>query len=450
MKYSRKALAILLCAGLAASALAGCGKSNSGTSENAGDGKTGETVKLIWFTEQMDDVQHARWMKYVVTPFNEANPGYEVEISATADYEQVLKVQMAAKNGPDICNMGGPTITSEYVKGDKVLDLTNYVTESGLDQVIFQWALDSCKVDGKIYSIPNSYEALMLWYNIDMFEENGWTAPTNYEELKSLCNAIQEKNLIPIAFGTSDFKAINEQFVSVAFADYAGRDNVVKALNGEMKWTDPIFQDSIDCLNTMWQNGWINDKKSHAISDEDSNALFYSQQAAMRMTGTWQLGTYANQIKDFKYDAVPFPSLREGVPPTLPLGAGGVIAINANTKYPDVCWKFIQSMFDNKELHAQAVAEGAQTLPMDIPEELYPDTMNPVDKTIIGMLEETQKDLSAAGHVMWTYWPAETRQYMMDNIEKIYLGELTSKEYLEKTQEIFDKELADGKVPVVS
>ena len=44
MKYSRKALAILLCAGLAASALAGCGKSNSGTSENAGDGKTGETV----------------------------------------------------------------------------------------------------------------------------------------------------------------------------------------------------------------------------------------------------------------------------------------------------------------------------------------------------------------------------------------------------------------------
>ena len=66
------------------------------------------------------------------------------------------------------------------------------------------------------------------------------------------------------------------------------------------------------------------------------------------------------------------------------------------------------------------------------------------------MLEETQKDLSAAGHVMWTYWPAETRQYMMDNIEKIYLGELTSDEYLEKTQEIFEKELADGKVPAVS
>ena len=51
---------------------------------------------------------------------------------------------------------------------------------------------------------------------------------------------------------------------------------------------------------------------------------------------------------------------------------------------------------------------------------------------------------------MWTYWPAETRQYMMDNIEKIYLGELTSDEYLEKTQEIFEKELADGKVPAVS
>ncbi len=331
MKNFKKVLALLLCAGMAASALAGCGEKNNDTSGAAG-GKDGEAVKLIWFTEQMDDIQHERWMKYVVTPFNEANPGYEVEISATADYEQVLKVQMAAKNGPDICNMGGPTITSEYVKGDKVLDLTDYVTESGLDKVIFQWALDSCKVDGKIYSIPNSYEALMLWYNVDMFEENGSEPPTTYEELETLCNAIQDKGLIPIAFGTSDFKAINEQFVSVAFADYAGRDNVVKALNGEMKWTDPVFKSSIDCLNTMWQNGWINDKKSHAISDEDSNALFYSQQAPMRMTGTWQLGTYANQIQDFEYSAVPFPSLRDGVPPTLPLGAGGVVAINANTK----------------------------------------------------------------------------------------------------------------------
>ena len=123
MKNFKKVLALLLCTGMAASALAGCGEKNNDTSGAAG-GKDGEAVKLIWFTEQMDDIQHERWMKYVVTPFNEANPGYEVEISATADYEQVLKVQMAAKNGPDICNMGGPTITSEYVKGDKVLDLT--------------------------------------------------------------------------------------------------------------------------------------------------------------------------------------------------------------------------------------------------------------------------------------------------------------------------------------
>ena len=243
----KKVIGLILTLALTAGMLAGCGNGNGNNdeestdiSENVSGGGTdasgeaeqeasGEKKKLIWFTEQMDDSQYAKWMKYVVTPFNESHPDIKVEISATADYEQVLKVQLAANGGPDICNMGGPSITSEYVDGNKILDLTEYVQNSGLDKKIFKWALDSCKVDGKIESVPNSYEALMLWYNKDMFEANGWKVPETYEDLKSVCEEAQSKGIIPIAFGTSDFKALNEQFVGVALCAYAGRENVKKS-----------------------------------------------------------------------------------------------------------------------------------------------------------------------------------------------------------------------------
>ena len=175
----KKVISFILILALAAGMMIGCGKSEEGAADNTVVKETdseegtdaaeeavqetpGEKKKLIWFTEQMDDSQYAKWMEYVVTPFNESHPDIEVEISATADYEQVLKVQLAANGGPDICNMGGPTITSEYVEGDKILDLTEYVENAGLDKKIFKWALDSCKVNGNIYSVPNSYEALML------------------------------------------------------------------------------------------------------------------------------------------------------------------------------------------------------------------------------------------------------------------------------------------------
>lgn len=463
----KKVISFILILALAAGMMIGCGKSEEGAADNTVVKETdseegtdaaeeavqetpGEKKKLIWFTEQMDDSQYAKWMEYVVTPFNESHPDIEVEISATADYEQVLKVQLAANGGPDICNMGGPTITSEYVEGDKILDLTEYVENAGLDKKIFKGALDSCKVNGKIYSVPNSYEALMLWYNVDMFEENGWKVPETYEELKTVCEDAQDKGIIPIAFGTSDFKAINEQFVGVALCAYAGRENVKKALNGEMKWTDPVFQEAITTLNDMWQAGWINDKKSHAISQDDGYSLFYNQSAAMAMTGTWSLGTFAEQIQDFKYGAVAFPSLKDGVPPTLCMGAGGVIAINANTKYPDECFEFINFLFNNDELQAQAVSNGLQPLPYDMDESLYSSDMNEVDKEVLSTLENSQSNLESAGFVMWTYWPAETRQYMMDNIENVYLGNLTVEDYLEKTQSIFEKEFESGKLIPVS
>lgn len=232
-----------------------------------------EKINLVWFTEQMDDVEVERTMKYIIEPFEEKYPNIHIELSPTADYEQVLKVQLSAKGGPDICNMGGPTITAEFVSANKILDLTSYVEECGMDKQMFTWALDSCRVNGSIYSLPNSYEALMLWINNDMFAEKGWTVPTNWEEMQAFCEAAMNEGIIPMAFGTSDFTAINEQFVSIAFACYAGRDNVVKALKGELPWTDQIFVDSINCLKDMWQKGWISDKKSHAISDNDASAL---------------------------------------------------------------------------------------------------------------------------------------------------------------------------------
>lgn len=455
----RKFISLVLCVLLLATLIAGCssdtttttsGEQNQTTEpgETSGSGSD-EDVTIVWFTEQQDDAELALNMKYRVEPFQDAFPNIKIEVAPTADYDQVLKIQLASGGGPDLLNIGGPSSTMPYVAGDKLVDLTDMVQESGLEDIIFDWALDSCYINDRLYSIPNSYEALLLWYNMDMFAEKGWEVPTNYEELEVICNEAQELGLTPISFGTSNFKAINEQFVSVALANFAGRDNVKKALEGDLDWTDPLIVDSIATLNDMWQKGWINDKKSHAITSDDGYALFYSQQAPMTMTGTWMITGFMTQITDFEYDAAVFPSLREGVPPTVPLGAGGVFAINAASEYQEECFEVIKFWFENVDLHAQSVAEGLQPFPRDIPESAFPAEFDPTNKGIFNLLEDAQADMSSAGHVMWTYWPAETRVYMMDNIEKVYLGSLTVEEYLEESQRLFQKELEAGNLPVV-
>jgi raffinose/stachyose/melibiose transport system substrate-binding protein len=459
----KKIISLVLCIMLMATLLMACSSKDSSNEipkdepkqetakedSKQEEAKSGEQVTIDWFMETMDDESKANFEKYIINPLAEKLPHIKVNYQPTADWNQVLKVQMAAGQGPDFFALDGPTVASEYAASGRILDLTPYVGKYGWDKIIFPWALDSCKIAGTIYSIPNSYEALVLWYNEDMFKENGWEMPKTFGQLEKIAKEGQSKGIIPFAFGTSNFKPANEWFISIALANYAGGDAVKKALLGEAKWTDEPIKGSIAILDKMWKDGWLNDRNAHSISLDDSYALFSQKKTSMKMEGTWLYSTFLEQKPDFKWNVGIFPSLKDGTPQTLPLAIGGVWAVNSDTKYPDECAEIINFMYTTPERYAKHVEEaGAQTLPMDIPANLFTDAMSPIQKSMIQMLSDAQKS-GDVGYCMWTFWPPETRNFMIENIEKVFMDKMSIDKYLSGTQEVFDKEKAAGKVPII-
>lgn len=461
----KRVISIFLCVVLVGALLAGCGgkkeAANSASAateqkkEEAGNGenkeaKGPETVTVSWFTESMDDATLANFKKYTLEPMAAKLPHIKIDHQPTADWNQALKVKMAAGEGPDLFNMDGPTVAAEYAAANRMKDLSPYVAKYGWDKIIFPWALDSCKVNGKVFSIPNSYEGLVLWYNADMLQANGWEAPKTYSDLEKIANDSRSKGLMPFVFGSSNFKPANEWFFSVVLTNYCGKEAMKKVLTGEAKWTDEPYKGAISLLVKMWQDGWINDKKSHSISTDDSNALFLQEKAPLKMEGTWLYGFLSTQ-KDmkFKYDMALFPSLKEGINQTLPLALGGCYGVSSNSKYADQVAEVINWLYTDVEAHAKAVEEGGtQTFPINIPDNLFTDKMNPVQKKMIKLLVDAQTS-GDVGYCSWTFWPPETRNYMIDNIEKLFLNSMTVDEYLKNTQEMFDKEKAAGKLPSI-
>ena len=51
------------------------------------------------------------------------------------------------------------------------------------------------------------------------------------------------------------------------------------------------------------------------------------------------------------------------------------------------------------------------------------------------------------GYTTWTFWPPATEDYLIHGIEQVWLGQISTEDYLKKMQEIFAKEMAEGKVP---
>jgi len=63
------------------------------------------------------------------------------------------------------------------------------------------------------------------------------------------------------------------------------------------------------------------------------------------------------------------------------------------------------------------------------------------------VLEEAQEN-DMIGYCSWTFFPSETRIYMNENTDALFLDMLTVDQYLAKAQETIDAAIAAGTVPV--
>ena len=408
-----------------------------------------EMITINWMIENRSENELDGFQKCVIEPFEAEFPNIKINLIPTADTRNVLRVQLSAGQGPDLCCLDGPTDAQELFAAGRLMDLAPYYEKYGWSEILADWAENTVKAGDAYAGIPIEVEAMWLWYNTDLFAEYGWEVPTTYEELVAICEASMENGYTALAFGNSNAISDIDHWLSTAYNLYAGVEDLKAALRGEKKWTDDTLKGSIQILNDMWQAGYINDKQSYAVSNDDARTLFYSGMATMKMEGSWLYGMLLSNA-EVNYAVDMFPKLRDDVDYALPMGLGGAWGVNAaaSPEVADACAELINFMLTRTDLHIeQMINHGLNPLPIDLPIEAFPEGTDPCLLKMIEGLNEAQANLESSGLVLWTFFPPELRQWQIDNMDKVFLGEMTVDEFCEGTQEVFDKCLANGTVP---
>ena len=176
---------------------------------------------------------------------------------------------------------------------------------------------------------------MVVYYNTDVFEANGWEKPETLDELIAVCSDAQAKGLIPFSFGNSDYQGAVDWLYSTFLSCYAGPDAMKEALEGKRSWTDPEVRGGIDEMVDWWQKGYIGDKKSQALTGDDMVSLFASGKAAMMIDGTWASNSLITTYPDCNWDVEVMPEIHDGTGRILPLATGGCFAINKSCKDPE-------------------------------------------------------------------------------------------------------------------
>ena len=390
-------------------------------------------------------------IKNITEPYGETGTAI-VKATKQPNNWDATRTALAGGGGPDLVGTPGPSFAFELAKAGQLVALDGYAVSQGWSDTFFPWALSLGLVEGKLYSIPNEVETLVLYYNKTLFEANNWTAPSTIDELMTLAQTIDDAGIIPFAHANQEWKGANEWFVGEMFNQIAGPAAVYAALTGTGKFTDPPFVEAVNYINTMQQNGWFMGglDRYYTTTFSDASAAFGMGEAAMKIEGTWWIADAAlffgaDAGNDNDWDWVPVPS-KDGTP-KFDLGIGSTQSININSKSPDQVAEFL-TFFYSAESQATMLLDCALApAPVTIPAEM----LTGLDARYAAILQALN-DASTSnnyGYTTWTFCPPKTEQIIIDNIEKVWAGDMTAEEYLQSIQDQFDQEFAAGDIPPI-
>ena len=431
---------VLVCLLVIMIVLASCGKKADPASDSI-------TVTVMW--QQLNDRNIENWNKYMIGPFQEAFPNIRIDFQPTPNWMDAIRVQLSAGRGPDMF-MTEAAEPFEFFLGGRLLDLTNYVKKYNWDGLIFGWALKQFNTNGVQFAIPHSYEGLLYWYNEDIYRANNIPVPTTRAEFVAAMQGFQSRGITPVAYGTLGRPEMNNFLVTNYLNMYSGPEAVAKLLRGELKWTDTLIMDAMRLMNADWQAGYYQDKRSFAVTNPDSRALFFQGRAATLTEGTWVPMILPQDGITFNMKSTYNPSMRDGVVSTIPIGMGAALCINANAnpRAADAAAEFINFLYNDEKNIIASMAAGEQPLCRPLDMSLLPSSMNLAYREMYELMDEAARQ-GRMSYTNYGFFPGGLASYVYEDIDKVFIGDMTVEEYCGNCQRLLDQAFAEGWVSYI-
>jgi len=288
----------------------------------------------------------------IAAQFEEAHPGVDVEMNYQDDdlYQTIgLPNLLSGRNAPDVYfEWTGDRMAQRYADGYGA-DLTEAVTSGPLAGIYDEGVFPFASVDGKVVLVPHTADVTnVIWYNVDILEENGVAPPTTWEELLAACDTLEAAGVIPIASGNKDLWAAGNWLSHIA-SRVVGEDVYAATLSGEGVFSTPEWEQALGYVEELAAHKCVNESVN-AVDDNAGAQLFFQGQAAMHPIGSWLVSWAIDENPDLNFDFVNLPAMPEG-------SAGdqdSVIAVetghmvNANSENIDLAIEFL-ALVNNPE-----------------------------------------------------------------------------------------------------
>jgi len=356
------------------------------------------------------------YVQQIIADFEVANPNIDVNLLGypNESYKTAIQVAIGADDAPDIFFNWPGEDTGRFVREGNVLDITAYAESFGWNDEISPAALDAYVFDGRLYGAPYSLEAKYFYYNTDIFEGNGITVPTTFDELLAVCETLRAAGITPLSFGNQE-RWEGVHYLSILNQRMAGEATIASDYTlttpADELFTNPGYAAAFGKLLEI-QNASCFADAVNATTPDAALAQFYTEQVAMYYQGTWIMGQLDQNEFEGRYGMFRMPPITsddaQGDQGYALLGPIG-LEISAGTEHPDEAAAFL-NYFISQDAQAMLVEDLSR-----IPVRGEAVTSDIASEAMINVVDDLN---TATGAVLWL-------DVILDNtISEVYLNSI--------------------------
>jgi len=274
--------------------------------------------------------------------FEASHPNIKINWSPIpGDYPTKMRANVASGTVPDVFYLQ-PGMSSEYIGAGKLLNLSPYMARDGVKASDYYSALTNpftC-TSGKVFGLPKDWNSLGVFYNKQMFQAAGLSAPTaswTWDDLKADAQKL-----------TKNPGAPNSVYGIVLSAD-ASRWGAFLLANGgsvlDKNGTKATFNDQTGVSALDFYSSFLKNKTGAlptTVGAPWNGDAFGKQRAAMVIEGGWLIPYMTTTYPNVQYGIVPLPMSPSGKRADLTFT--NAWAAYSGTKHPDAAWELVKYM----------------------------------------------------------------------------------------------------------
>lgn len=438
-KNLKKVLAVVLSLTLALSLVA-CGNakkdesaSNEATepateateTEESADTKE-EAIELkLWSIATESDSFNNSYTK-AIEDYQKAHPGITIvhETFENESYKTKIKSAVAANELPDLFYTWGGGFSKSFAEAGKVLPLDNYYVDEYKAQLSTA-ALGNATYDGVLYGSTYTTPVSALFYNRVMFEKYGLKAPTNWDELVTVCKTFTDNGITPFGISVKDTWVLAMTHDALTLKSAGPEKTAAAVSKNGVSYNDPDFLASATKIKELIDMGAFLEGAT-GLSNDEASANFYNGTVPMYITGSWMGGSIITDAKTpTDFDVAPIPVINSDNAKITDFmgGAADTIMVSAATEYPDVAGDAVFEL--TRSISKYAYLDGAGVAAWEVD---YDDSaVNPITKSVAGYAK------GATSFTLWfdTLMDANDAGEYLALLQELYIGNLTPEEFVE-------------------